>query len=457
MLFLLIHSEKGGLFLLASADVRRQTLCLGIPGVLSMLASSFSTLLEALMLSRENTALSCAVGVSFSLVTLIQTIGFTLATGAGSFVSRCLGRSAEQDAHVAASTALFLSLLLSIVFMVIGLFFTQPLLRLLGASSDTAASGATYARYVLLTAPILCPALVASGLLRAKGKMVPNMIAYLVGSAVGIMLLFLLVSRLHLGIHGAGLSMLVREGTTLFLLLHSLKIGHLRDISFRPRVFQNIMASGLPTLLRQAVISLSSVLLFHVCAAFGTSVSAGMGLAVRAAALVSSAVIGLGQGLQPVCGFQYGAGRLSLCRSAYVFCQKIALLSLIPVSLAFFLFSQTLLAPFAPDAEALHIAASSLRAQSVVFLAQGAVTLMSIVSQSIGFTARASLVSVSRQGIFCVLILLCRNFGLPGLILCQSISDLLALLFSYMMTKSLFKRDHPTNFSSSRFSHSDVR
>ena len=443
--------------MIASDDVRRQTLRLGIPGVLSMLTASLATLLEALILSRENTALSSAVGVSYSLVTLIQTIGFTLATGAGSFVSLCLGRNAEKEAQTTASTALFLSLLLAIVFMAAGLLFTKPLLRLLGAPPDTAASGIVYARYVLLTGPLLCPALVASGLLRAKGKMIPNMTAYLIGSAVGAALLLLLVPCLHLGVHGAGLAMLVREGTTLFLLLCTLKSGHLHDVSLSPRVFQNIMASGLPTLLRQGVISLSSVLLCHACAAFSPSVLAGMGLAVRACALVSSAVIGFGQGLQPVCGFQYGTGRLSLCREAYVFCQKAALLALIPVSLLFFLFSQKLLAPFAPDADALRIGTASLRAQSIVFLAQGAVTLMSVVTQSMGLTVRASLVSVSRQGIFSVLILLCKNFGLPGLILCQSVSDLLALIFSYMMTKSLFKKGGLTGFSSARSSHSDVR
>lgn len=203
------------------------------------------------------------------------------------------------------------------------------------------------------------------------------------------------------------------------------------------------MRSGLPTLLRQGVMSLSSVLLSHAGAAFGQDALAGMGLAVRAATLVSSAVIGFGQGFQPVCGFNFGAGKLDRCRQAYRFCQKAVFAAMVAVGALFYGFAAPLLSLFGAEPGVVQFGAAVLRAQSLAFFAMGAVIMMNMLTQAMGMTVRASLVATSRQGIFLIplLLILPRLFGRTGLILAQSVSDLLALALSFFLTRNLFARD----------------
>ena len=240
---------------LLSGDIRPLILNIALPSMAAMTASSLGSLLDALLLGRNNPALSAAVSVSLSLLTLIQTLGFTLGMGAGSFVSRCLGTGDKPAAYRAASTALFSALTLSGVLCTAGVLLAPALVRLLGASGDLLAPAAVYARYVLAAGPLLCASLVLSSLLRAQGLTVPNMIAFTSGAALGIPLQLLLVPRFS--IHGTGAAMLVREGVTLLLLaIFTLRRKppirpRLHAVSLQGAAFRDIMQSGLPSLLRQ--------------------------------------------------------------------------------------------------------------------------------------------------------------------------------------------------------------
>lgn len=432
-----------------TGDVRALTLRIALPSLAALLSSSLCTLLEALVLSRNNTQLSAAVGVSFSILTLIQTIGFTLGMGASTFVSRSLGSGETDGACRAASTALAIALALCTALCALGGLFARSLLRVLGAPDAVLPAGVPYARYVLAGGPLLCANLVLSSLLRAQGR--PNMVAFVTGSSAGTALLWLLAVRLPLGVHGAGIAMLVREGLTLALLVHatyrreSIIRPSLRAIRLERALCREIFRAGLPTLLRQGVMSLSSVMLSRACAAFGEDALAGMGLAVRAATLVSSAVIGFGQGFQPVCGYSFGAGDLPRCRAAYAFCQRVVFFGMVLLGAGYYAFAGPLLARFGAEQAVCAFGASVLRAQSVVFFAQGAVIMMNMLTQAMGMTVRASLVATSRQGIFLLplLFILPRLWGRTGLIYAQSLSDLLSLGFSFLLTRGIFASPPP--------------
>lgn len=428
---------------LLTGPVAPALLRLSLPGMAAMLAASLSALTDALLLSRGSTALSAAVSVSFSLLTLIQTIGFTLGMGAGSFVSRTLGSGDVPPAYAASATAMLTALALALLLCAPGFLLADSLVRLLGCPPEAAAPAAVYARYVLACGPMLCASLVLSSLLRAQGKAVPYMVAFVLGAAVGIGLNVLLVAVLRLGVHGGGLAMLARETITLSLLLFAfhrdkhLVRPRLRAVSLRPQVYHNIMRSGLPTLVRQGLMSLSSILLTRACAGFGSAALAGMGLCVRAVSLISSAVIGFGQGFQPICGTAFGAGDMARVRSAYRFCLRFVTIALALAGAAVFLLCRPLLSLFQPEADVLAFAVSALRAQSLVFFAQGAVIMMNMLTQSLGLTVRASVIASSRQGFVLIplLVLLPRLLGVTGLIVCQSMSDLLSLLLCALLTR----------------------
>ena len=379
--------------------------------------------------------------------------------GAGSFVSRCIGQGKREAAEQAAGTAFFAALGLSALLLLVGFCLAAPILRLLGAPESAVAAGAPYARAVFVSGPPLCCALVLSSLLRAQGKTLPNMAAALVGSSLGAALLFFLCVRLNLGAYGAGAAMLARETATLAVLLfytlrHSELIRpSLRRARFTRAVFAAIMRSGLPTLLRQGATSLSAAMLSRVSAGFGAAALAGMGLCARAVMPFTSAVIGFGQGFQPVCGAAFGAGQTERCQSAYRFCQRVALVFSLVVGLAAFAFAPILTARFAPDMPTAEVARRAFRLQSVAFFAQSAVILMTMLTQAMGLTVRASLVATSRQALFFLplLMFLPRVFGLWGLLACQSVSDFASLAFSWVLTRGLRRS------SSARCGCSDAR
>jgi len=430
---------------LLAAPVKPLILKTALPSMLATMATALCALLDALLLARFGAEHTAAAAVGFPLLACIQTLGFTLGMGAGSFVSRSLGTGKTDAAHTAASTAFFLALGISGLLCGAGFFLASPLAALLGSSGDTLSMAANYARYVLISGPLLCLSLILSSLLRALGKTIPNLIAFVSGSAVGAALQFGLIPRL--GIHGAGISMLARESVILFLLFcfifrcDSLIRPSLRSVSLKLCVFGNIMRSGAPTLLRQGLMSASSAMLTRTSAVFGETVLAGMGLSIRVLSLISAAIIGFGQGFQPVCGAAFGAGDMDRVRSSYRFCMRVVVVSLLIAGAALFFAARPLLHLFSAEDAALEIANSALRAQSIVLFAQGAAIMMNMLAQAAGMTLRASVVACSRQGFVLIplILLLPRHFGLFGLTLCQSISDLISLALCLLVMRGAIK------------------
>lgn len=432
-------------------DIRKVTLRIAAPSLTAMLSTGLCTLLDALCLAHETAAVSSAVSVCFPLLTAQQTIGFTLGMGAGSHVSRSIGEGNQESACQASATALAAALALGLSLLPC-LAFLPSLLSLLGATAENMKYAAEYARLLLCASPFTCLGLVLSSLLRAQGKTPANMRAYVISSIAGALLTYTLISQMHLGALGAGISLFIREILAFLLLCTSFLRSKdilrptIHDVTLKPWIASAILRSGLPTLLRQGTSSLSGVLLSRICRRFGTAILSGMGLAVRAGALITSAAIGFGQGFTPVCGVNYGAGKTDRVQAAYRFCMKLLVASLLAIGLLTFCFAEKLLALFQAEAEVAHFAVRVLRAQSVVFICQGAVILMNMLTQAMGLPIRASLVATSRQGIFFIplLFILPRYFGETGLILCQSAADILAMGFSFLITRGV-DRSKPTD------------
>ena len=431
---------------LLRGDVRKQIVRLSLPSLAAMVASGLCTLLDALLLSRLGSEATAAAAAGFPLLTLYQTIGFTLGMGGGALMSQAIGRRDEELPRRAAALSLLLALMLSAALSALGLLLPGPLSRQLGAGPQAQAQAARYIRFLLLSAPMLCLSLVLSSLLRARGRAGVYGAAFVSGAALGAALEALLVLRMQMGLAGVGIAMIAREALTLLLLAAGAVRCRLRLLPPSPGALWQMLRYGLPTLLRQGLMSASHVLLNRTAASFGEAALGGMGLAVRALSLISSAVIGFGQGFQPVCGVCAGAGRMDRVREGFFFCLRAAVLALLLLGALLFPFAGPLLARFGAPPEAAAFGARVLRAQSFVLFAQGAVVLFNMLTQSLGLTMRAALVAASRQGFVLIplLLLLPRVWGEAGLILCQSVSDVLSLLLALALTRGILPRPGKT-------------
>lgn len=429
---------------LLGGDVRRLTLRLSLESLAAMLALSLASLCDALFLSRLGGA--AAAGLCLPLISLIQTVGFTLGTGAGCFISRSLsdgGEDARLRARQAASFAFFAAAALGGMLCLIGQCFPGPLLSVLGAKGDAVHGAGAYARFVLSCAPLTCASLVLGSLLRANGYPLPGLAACWLGAGAGAGLCALLTCRLSLGTAGVGAAMLCREALILALYCAAAArrslFPRLRAFSLRPRVLADVMRSGAPTLVRQALTSASGILMSRALMSSGAFAAAGMGLALRAVNLVSACIIGFSHGFSPVFAAACGAGDEARMRSAFRFSLGLMTFALLPLGAALFLFSPRLLGAFSPDAASAAFGTHALRAQSAVFFIQGAGVLISARLQSMGLSVRASLAASARQGylLIALLLLLPRYLGAWGLILAQPLSDLFALPLCLLLSRGV--------------------
>lgn len=427
--------------------VERLVVTLAIPTILSMLVSSVYNMADTFFVSRLGTSATGAVGICFSVMAVIQAIGFTFGQGAGNTVSRLLGRQDRDEAVKVASTGFFSAFGLSALLAVIGSFFVVPLVRLLGATETITPYAADYLRYLFIGMPFISSSFVLNNLLRYQGNAAYAMVGIMTGAVLNIALDPLLIYTFDLGVGGASLATAISQLVSfVILLIQSTRGGNitpsLRHFSWQPGIHLTILKNGAPTLLRQGLASVAAIVLNTSASAFGDAAIAAMAIVSRVLMFGLSALLGFGQGFQPVCGFNYGAGRYDRVNKAFWFSVKITTSILVVFSLVGLLVAPEVIAFFQKeDPEVIRIGAAALRYHLLALPLLSFTILAMMMTQTIGASAKASVLALARQGMFFVplVYVLPRLIGIPGLQISQPISDVLSFLLSLILTIPLLK------------------
>ena len=432
---------------------------LAVPTIISMLITNIYNMADTFFVSQIGTSASGAVGVIFSAMAIIQAVSFMIGMGAGTHVSQALGAGNREKADAYASTSFFTAFIAGVILAFFSLTNIDAVVRFLGSTETIAPYAKDYATYIFYAMPFMMCSFVMNNLLRFEGLTMYGMVGITAGGILNIVLDPILIFALDMGTAGAALATALSQVVSFCILLTmcntkadalSIRFSH-----FKPslRIYGGICYNGIPSLGRQGIASISNILLNNAAGVYGDAAIAAMSIVCRYAMFINSSVIGFGQGFQPVCGAAFGAKQTARCQEAYRFCQRVAIAFSLAAGLAFFIFAPALAARFAPDAQSAEAARRALRLQSVAFPAQSAVILMTMLTQAMGLTLRASLVATSRQALFFLplLAVLPRLFGLWGLLACQSASDLAALGFSLALTRGL------RGSSSARCGCSDAR
>ncbi len=452
---------------MTTEPVDRLILRLAVPTIISMLITSFYNLADTFFVRQlENDSMVAAVGVALPLMTLIQAIGFYHGHGSGNYISRAFGRQDYRDAEVMAATGFFYAFFIGLLLTVLGLSFRFPFARLLGAKTEaTLGYTVQYMDYILLAAPFMTGALVMNNQLRLQGNAFFAMIGLSSGAVLNLILDPLLIyapgeaifyGRLTvpfgagLGVAGAALATGISQIVGFLLLLagiyrsDNVKI-RLRSFSFKGYYIRNIVRGGLPSLARQGMTGLATACLNHSIGLYMDSelmidaAQAAMTGVSRLMQFFFSALLGFGQGYQPVCGFNYGARRYDRVLEGFRFCVKGSALGLLLIAgLAFPLAGPVTGLVAGSSPEAAEIAAFSFRAQLLTLPLLSWITITNMALQNIGYTVRATLVALARSGLCFIptvllLPLLTSALGgtaLLGLELAQPMADLLSLLIA---------------------------
>ena len=428
--------------------IPKLVLTLSVPTVAAQLISVIYNTADTYFVSQISTSASGAVGVVFSLMSIIQALGGGLGMGCNSIISRSLGAKDNPRANRVASSGFFLSFLIGLFILSVGLAVTTPLMRLLGSTETILPHAVSYARIILLAAPFMCASFVLNMVLRAEGEASLAMIGLCTGGILNVALDPLFIFVLRMGVAGAALATALSQLVSFSILLGIFVSGRsivklsLRSVSRSPGEYWTIFTTGLPTILRQSFASLSSALLNNAAGAYSDAAVAAVTISNKVYLLVRSVILGIGQGFQPIAGYNYGAGNNRRTRQAFTFAVMIGtVLSLTSAALGT-VFAPQIILFFRDDPEVVRIGRQALLYASAVmpFLAYS--TYVNQLYQSLGFRIPAAVLASCRQGIFFVplILLLPRLLGLDGVVMTQPASDFLTFLISIPFQIWFFRR-----------------
>ena len=400
---------------MTQTPIPRLVATLAVPTIISMLVTAVYNMADTFFVAQLGTSAAGAVGIVFSLMAVIQAIGFMLGMGAGNLVSRYLGAKEQRQADCAASTAFFTALAFGLGITVLG----------------------------------MCASFVLNNILRGEGKAMLAMVGIGLGGVLNIGLDPLFIYTFGLGIAGAAIATLLSQCVSFAILLacflrrKSAVRLHIGQVSRKAEVYARIIKTGMPSFCRQSLASVATVLLNVNAAVYGDAAVAAMSVVGRIFMFVFSFMLGFGQGFQPVAGYNFGAKRYDRVRGATYFTMLVGTVLMSVLAAAGFLAAPGALALFRrDDAEVIAIGALALRAQCVVLPLFGVSTVTNMLLQVTGQSGQATFLSLCRQGIFFVpfILLLPQLIGLLGVQLAQPAADLCTFAVTLPFLLSFLRR-----------------
>lgn len=432
--------------MMTETKIEPLVLRLAIPTIISMLITSIYNMADTYFVGKINTSATGAVGIVFSLMAVIQAIGFFFGHGSGNFISRKLGEKEFEIADRMASIGFFSALFGGCLITIFGFVFMHPLARMLGATDTIMPYACDYMRFILLGAPYMTASLVLNNQMRFQGNAFYAMIGITTGGILNIALDPIFIFGFGLGTSGAALATIISQFVSFCLLLHGTrKKGipvHIKNFRPTPAFFKEIVRGGLPSLARQGCGSIATICLNQTAGIYGDAAIAAMSIVTRIMMFASSAMIGFGQGFQPVCGFNYGAKKFDRVRKAFWFCVKSSFVVLLAISITGIAFAPQIIELFRKgDPDVVAIGSIALRLQCISFPFTGFVVLCNMMAQTIGKAVKATTLALSRQFLFFVpaLFLLSGIFGLTGIEWSQAVADWCSLALSVPIGFSILR------------------
>ena len=429
--------------------VPRLVLTLAVPTIISMMVTSIYNMADTYFVSQINTSASGAVGIVFSIMAIIQAVGFTIGMGSGSVASRLLGQGLPDRAAVIASSAVVAAVVCGSLLTLAGLGTLEHFVWILGATETIYPYALQYATYILWGAPVMCLAFTLNNLLRWQGKANRSVIGLGIGGGLNILLDPLFIFGLDLGISGAAIATLLSQCVSASILASFFLRGQseirvsIRCVSTAPKIYLTIFKSGMPSFFRQGMASVSAMALNFNAGVYGDAAVAAMAIVTKVFNFLLSAVIGFGQGMQPVVGYNYGAKELGRVRQAVSFSLKFCTVILTVAAAVGAVFAPQIVQFFRNDPAVVAVGTQAFRFQCISLPLAAVLVFANMLFQSLGKSWRASLLALCRQGMFFIplVYLLPMHFGLLGLEVTQMCSDLIAFLVSAAFLLHYFRRE----------------
>lgn len=442
---------------MTEAPLTKLVLSLSLPSIISTLMTSIYNMADTYFVSSLGDSAIGAVGIVYSIQSIIQAVGFGISMGAASLISRNLGAKKNDDANKYASSAFYMAMLCGAIIMGICFIDLEFMLDFFGSTSTIMPYAKGYATVILAAAPFACALYVVNSSLRAEGKAKFSMISMLCGAVINIILDPIFIFKFNLGVTGAALatvvSQIVNFSISISFYLRKKNIISLnpKNVSRTARDYFLIFKTGAPTIFRQGLGSVSGAMLNVAVEPYGDAAIAAVSIANKIYMLLRGVLLGVGQGYQVVAGYNYGAKIYSRVKKSFYVAVFMGSVVSCTFALLIAIFPEQVMGIFkdtSPDA--IEIGARMLRMLSLAlpFLAYS--SYVNMMYQSLGFVWGATFLASCRQGIFFIplILILPHFFLLDGILVVQALADALTFIVClpcavYFIRKRLSKEDAP--------------
>ena len=399
--------------------------------MIGMFINALYNLVDAYFVGGLGESQMAAISVVYPLGQVVVGLGLLFGNGAASYISRLLGQKNRDQANRVASTALYSSLVIGAIIIVLSIIFLKPTLRLLGATESILPYATTYASIYIVSCIFNVFNVTMNNIVTSEGAAKTTMCALLLGAVLNIGLDPLFIYTFHLGVAGAAIataiSQIISTLVYLFYIFRKKSVFQfkIRSCTFSKEVLSEIFKIGIPTLVFQLLTSISISLINNAAGNYSDAAIAGMGVVTRLISMGSLTIFGFIKGFQPIAGYSYGAKKFDRLRSAIK-------TSIFPTIVSQFTTGNT---------EMINIGASSLRINGLTFMLFGFYTVYSSLFLALGKGKEGFILGACRQGIcfIPIILILPLVWGLNGILYAQPIADVLSALITIFMAIPLHK------------------
>ena len=443
-----MNTQNNKMNLLGNVPVPRALLAMGLPTMAGMLINALYSLADTYFVGDLGTVQMAAVTVAYPLGQIIVGLGLLFGNGAAAYLSRLLGQDDRKTANAVASTALYSSIGIGAIAILLSLFFLQPILRQFGALADIMPYALSYSRIYIAFSIFNVFNVTMNNIVSSEGAAKTAMFALMSGAVLNVILDPIFIYTLGLGVAGAAiataLSQMVSSSIYIIYILRKKSVFnfHIRECCFSRDILSEILKIGVPTLLFQLLTSISIAMINDAAKEYGGSALAAMGPVTKILSMGTLIVYGFLKGFQPIAGYSYGAkkyGRLlETIRTAALWSTIFCVI----FGLAAAIFSGPIMAQFTSgDTQMIQIGRQALQINGLSFMLFGVYTVYSFLFLVMGKAKEGCILGACRQGI-CFLpaiLLLPRIFGLNGVILAQPVADVLSFVITIIMAVRLHR------------------
>ncbi len=432
--------------LLGSAPIPKALMALGVPIMIGMLINALYNLVDAYFVGGLGESPMGAISIVFPLGQVVVGLGLMFGNGAASYLSRLLGRGDRETANKVASTALYSSVMIGAVIIIIATIFIQPILALLGATETIMPYALTYARIYVISCIFNVFNVTMNNVVASEGAAKTTMCALLLGAVLNIGLDPIFIYGLDMGVAGAAIATAISQFvSTLVYLTYAIRKKSAFSFSFKDfkptkQIYAEVLKIGVPTLTFQLLTSLSIALINRAANGYGDAVIAGMGAVTRVTSMGTLVVFGFLKGFQPIAGFSYGAKKFDRLREAIKTSILWSTIFCVVVGLLMFLFSTQIISQFANgNAEMIAVGEKSLMANGFSFFLFGFYTVYSSLFLALGKGTAGFILGACRQGICFVpvILILPLIWGMNGILYAQPIADAISAIITTFMALHL--------------------